>query len=77
MAAPRLAKRLSKLKHQSRARLLAMKSGEKRKLHLEPLEDRRLMAQGPSLVAVIPNSGVFTKTHDIRVTNESEYLDLT
>jgi len=25
----------------------------------------------------IPNSGVFTKTHDIRVTNESEYLDLT
>src|SRR5688572_26482917 len=63
MAAPRLAKHLSKLKHQSRARLLAMRSGEKRKLHLEPLEDRRLMAVGPSLVAVIPNSGIFLQNN--------------
>ena len=28
---------------------------EKRRLHLEPLEDRRLMAVGPALVAIIPN----------------------
>jgi hypothetical protein len=63
MAAPRLAKHLSKLKHQSRARLLDMRPEKKRKLHLEPLEDRRLMAQGPSLVAVIPNSGVFLQNN--------------
>ena len=29
-----------------------------RKLHLEQLEDRRVMATGPTLIALVPNSGV-------------------
>src|SRR5262245_40077183 len=55
MASPRLAKHLRELKHRRSARLRLDRANAKRQLALETLEDRRLMAQGPSLVAVIPN----------------------
>src|SRR5262245_55897112 len=65
MASPRLVKSLTNLKRRRRADVLAKRSDQKRRLHLESLEDRRLMAQGPSLVSVIPNNGVFLKNNDI------------
>src|SRR5436190_7991095 len=59
MAAPRLQKSLSTLKNRHKARGFVDRTGEKRRLQLESLEDRRLLALGPSLVSVIPNSGVY------------------
>src|SRR5436309_1909230 len=55
MASLRLAKFLSHLKNRRKARHLLDRARERRFLALETLEDRRVMAQGPSLVAVIPN----------------------
>ncbi len=40
---------------------------KKRHLHLESLEDRRLFAVGPSLVSVVPNSGVFLENNVLQV----------
>src|SRR6478609_5481645 len=64
MASPRLVRNLSQLKHGRKARALAERLGEKRRLQLETLEDRRLMAVGPSLVTVTPNSGIFLNNND-------------
>src|SRR5205823_1128469 len=55
MASPRLAKHLTHLKNRRKARRLLDRARERRRLAMEPLEDRRLLAQGPALVAVIPN----------------------
>src|SRR6267142_5730045 len=63
MAAPRLRKSLSKLKRRRKAGPVPQQNGEQRVLQLESLEDRRLMAQGPALVAVIPNNGVFLQNN--------------
>ena len=65
MASPRLVKSLRNLKRRRRPEVLVPQSKKKRKLHLALLEDRRLMAQGPSLVSVIPNNGVFLKNNDL------------
>ncbi len=64
MASPRLAKRLAQLKNSRKARALTNRLGEVRRMNLEQLEDRRLMAVGPSLVNIIPNSGVFLNNND-------------
>ena len=64
MATPRLAKRLSELQHSSKARRLRRRERESRRLQLESLEDRRLMAVGPSLVAVLSNNGDFLDAGD-------------
>jgi hypothetical protein len=63
MAAPRLAKKLSNLKRRTDGRLKKRADQNLRPL-LELLEDRRLMALGPTLVSVIPNSGVFLNNND-------------
>src|SRR5262245_21350094 len=55
MASSRLRKALSKLKRRRKASPVAHQLADKRQLQLESLEDRRMMAQGPSLVTVIPN----------------------
>lgn len=68
MAAPRLSRSLANLKNRAKGGPFVAGQREKRRLHLEPLEDRRLMAVGPSLVSVIPNSGVFLKNNDILTT---------
>src|SRR5262245_9969723 len=64
MAAPRLQKSLASLKNRHRERL-PVERKEKRRLHLESLEDRRMMAVGPTLVAIIPNNDDFLQTGDI------------
>src|SRR3954462_6923763 len=56
MASLRLSKILSDLKRRSCA-ATDRKRAEQRRLRLELLEDRRLMALGPSLVSVLPNTG--------------------
>src|SRR5262245_46765654 len=63
MAAMRLRKNLSRLKRRHKAPGDPQRLAEGRRLHLEPLEDRRLMAVGPALVAIIPNSGVFLQNN--------------
>src|SRR4051812_1642271 len=55
MAAPRLRKSLSNLKRRRKAHAEPQRPDKRRQLQLESLEDRRLMAQGPTLVAVVPN----------------------
>src|SRR5438876_10591018 len=55
MASSRTVKRLSHLKNRRKARQLLDRAHERRRLQLEPLEDRRLLAQGPSLVTIVPN----------------------
>lgn len=55
MAAPRLRKSLSNLKRRRKAHVEPQRPDKRRQLQLETLEDRRLMAQGPALVAVVPN----------------------
>src|SRR5262245_28844143 len=63
MTTHRLAKRLTALKKSRKARQLAqVQKHEPRRLNLEALEDRRVMAL--TLVAVIPNSGVFLNDND-------------
>src|SRR6188768_3354123 len=64
MATPRLAKRLSELKQSSKARRLRRRDQGSRRLHLESLEDRRMMAVGPSLVAIVSNNGEFLDPGD-------------
>jgi hypothetical protein len=64
MAAPRLAKHLSALKHRGKACPPSANKRPSRRLQLEPLEDRRMLALGPMLVAVVPNNGVFLHTND-------------
>src|SRR6476620_8506864 len=56
MASARLAKNLSKLRDRCKARPLDQLRNERKRLLLEPLEDRRLMTTGPSLVAILPVS---------------------
>src|SRR3954462_7940351 len=56
MASLRLSKILSDLKRRSCA-ATDRKRAKRRRLRLELLEDRRLMALGPSLVSVLPNTG--------------------
>src|SRR5438552_950435 len=63
MASPRLAKSFhDKRRRKDEAKRKRMI--ENRRLQHELLEDRRLLAQGPSLVSVIPTSGVFLHTND-------------
>src|SRR5947208_594149 len=64
MASARLGKNLSKLRDRRKARPLDQLRTERKRLLLEELEDRRLMTTGPSLVAVIPTSGVFLNSND-------------
>ncbi|HEY2414173.1 MAG TPA: choice-of-anchor L domain-containing protein, partial [Pirellulaceae bacterium] len=64
MASPRLGKILSKLKDRRKAHPLDELRTARKRLLLEELEDRRLMTTGPSLVAVIPTSGVFLNSGD-------------
>ncbi|MEX2176014.1 MAG: PPC domain-containing protein, partial [Pirellulaceae bacterium] len=61
MATERL-KSLSALKKTRKFRDLARK--ESRRMHLERLEERRVMATGPTLTATIPNSGLFLNAND-------------
>ena len=56
MSSRHLSKRIGMLKAQ--ARKCGSQRHKVRKLHLEALEDRRVMATGPTLIALIPNSGV-------------------
>src|SRR5436305_14457428 len=56
MASLRLSKVLSELKRRGCA-ATDLKRAEQRRLRMELLEDRRLMALGPSLVSVLPNTG--------------------
>ncbi len=63
MASARLGKNFSKLKDRRRARPLEQLRSERKRLLLEELEDRRLMAVGPSLVAIIPTSGDFLQNN--------------
>src|SRR5689334_22690399 len=64
MATPRLAKRLSELKQSEKARRLRRREQESRRLQIESLEDRRMMAVGPSLVAIVSNNGEFLDPGD-------------
>src|SRR5437588_5838997 len=67
MATPRLKKRLSALQRSSSLRLAKERQrqhSKSRTLFHERLEDRRLLTTGPSLVAVIPNSGAFLSAGD-------------
>src|SRR5689334_15899072 len=57
MASPRSSKVLSDLKRRGCAISDLKKKAEQRRLRMELLEDRRLMALGPSLVSVLPNTG--------------------
>lgn len=64
MAASRLTKLLRR--PMSRRRLRTARTGRNdRRLQIELLEDRRLLAVGPTLVAVVPNSGVFLNNNDV------------
>src|ERR1041385_423237 len=63
MAAPRLVKSFHG-KRRRKEEAERKRKIEKRRLNHELLEDRRMMAQGPSLVSVIPTSGVFLHTGD-------------
>src|SRR4030095_7120421 len=58
MAASRLRKALSKLKRRRKASPTTGQAGDKRQLQLEALEDRRMMAQGPASVPILPNDEV-------------------
>src|SRR5262245_44723159 len=57
MASLRPSKVLSDLKRRGCAIAELKKRAEQRRLRMELLEDRRLMALGPSLVSVLPNTG--------------------
>src|SRR5437868_9420031 len=57
MASLRPSKVLSDLKRRGCAIKDLKKRAEQRRLRVELLEDRRLMALGPSLVSVLPNTG--------------------
>lgn len=63
MAKKRLASRRSLLQQSSKSRQLARQRRSPRRLNLESLEDRRVMA-GLNLAALIPNSGVVLNTGD-------------
>jgi hypothetical protein len=56
MSSRHLSKRIGKIK--AHAQKCATQRHKVRKLHLEALEDRRVMATGPTLIALIPNTGV-------------------
>ena len=50
-------------RNQTRRRQLLQQ--KQRRLHLENLEPRRLLAQGPQLISVRPNDGDFLKEGDV------------
>src|SRR5437868_6988142 len=57
MASLRPSRVLADLKRRGCALTDLKKKAEQRRLRMELLEDRRLMALGPSLVSVLPNTG--------------------
>ena len=69
MATGQTQKSFSELKKSRKYRELMRKAARqvsRKHLHLEQLEDRRLMALGPNLVAILPNSGALLMENDVR-----------
>src|SRR4051794_36014192 len=69
MATGQPQKSFSEIKKSRKYRELMRKQARqvsRKNLHLEQLEDRRMMAVGPNLVAILPNSGALLNEGDIR-----------
>ncbi|MFN0019852.1 MAG: hypothetical protein ACKVP0_16465, partial [Pirellulaceae bacterium] len=69
MATGQPQKSFSEIKKSRKYRELMRKHSRqvsRKNLHLEQLEDRRMMAVGPNLVAILPNSGALLNEGDIR-----------
>ncbi len=74
MAMPKKYSWLNDLKRNRRRRRELRKQESRRSLQLERLEQRMLLALGPSLVAVRPNTGGFLDQHDVLNESPREFV---